>query len=77
MGLPCGIYPLHGRVIREIEALETLFPVRALHVASGGVGVGTAAISLLVEGEDAPVRDAFEFVESLRGEADVELAGRA
>jgi hypothetical protein len=77
MGLPCGIYPLHGRVIREIEALETLFPVRALHVASGGVGVGTAAVSLLIEGEDVPVHEAFEFVESLRDETDVELAGQA
>jgi hypothetical protein len=77
MGLSCGIYPLHGRVVTEIEALETLFPVRALHVASGGVGIGTGAVSLLIEGEETPVRGAFDLVESLRREADVDLAGRA
>jgi len=77
MGLPCGIFPLHGRVVTEIDALEGLFPVRAMHVASGGIGVGAGAISLLIEGAERAVHDAFALVESLRGEADIELAGRA
>ena len=77
MGLPCGIYPLHAHVVTEIDALETLFPVRALHVTTGGVGVGAAAVSLLIEGDEAGVRDAFALVETLKDEADVELAGRA
>jgi hypothetical protein len=77
MGLPCGIFPLHGHVVTEIDALETLFPVRALHVTSGGVGTGAGAVSLLIEGQEAVVRDAFALVESLRDETDVELSGRA
>jgi hypothetical protein len=77
MGVPCGIFPLHGYVVTEIDALEVLFPVRAAHVASGGVGIGAAAVSLLIEGEEAAVRDAFGLIESLRDEADVELSGRA
>jgi len=77
MGLPCGIYPLHGRVMSEIEAMETLFPVCTQHVTSGGIGIGAAAVSLLIEGEDEAVRDAFELVESLRNEDDVDLAGRS
>jgi hypothetical protein len=76
MGLHCGIFPLHGRVITEVDALETLFPVHALHVASGGVGIGTGAVSLLIEGEEAAVRDAFALIDSLRDEAGVELSGR-
>ena len=32
---------------------------------------------VVIEGEDQPVRDAFELVESLRNEDDVELAGRS
>ena len=77
MGLPCGIYPLHARVVTEVDALETLFPVRAHHVTTGGVGAGVGAVSLLIDGEEPSVRDAFALVESLRGEPDVELAGRA
>ena len=77
MGLPCGIFPLHARVVTEIDALETIFPVRALHVTTGGVGVGVGAVSLLIEGDEPGVRDAFTLVETLRGEADVELAGGA
>ena len=68
------IDPVH---VTEIEALETLFSVRALHVTSGGVGIGAATVSILIEGEEAAVRDAFALVESLRDEPDVELAGRA
>jgi hypothetical protein len=77
MGLPCGIFPLHAHVVTEIDALETFFPVRAVHVASGGVGAGAGAVSLLIEGEETAVRDAFALVESLRSEADVDLSGRA
>jgi len=77
MGLPCGLFPLHGLVVTEIDALEILFPVRAIHVASGGIGAGAGAVSLLIEGEDEAVRDAFALVESLRGEDDVDLVGRA
>ena len=76
MGLPCGIFPLHGYVVTELHALETLFAVRALHVTSGGVGIGAGAVSLLIEGEEEVVRDAFALAESLRNEADVELSGQ-
>jgi hypothetical protein len=77
MGLPCGIFPLHAHVITELDALEVLFPVRAVHVASGGVGSGAASVSLLIEGEESAVRDAFALAQSLRDEVDVELSGRA
>ncbi len=77
MGLPCGIYPLHAHAVTEIDALEMLFPVRATHVTSGGIGSGAGAISLWIEGEEAVVRDAFALVESLREEPGIELSGRA
>ncbi len=76
-GIPCGIFPLHGRVVTEIDALETLFPVRALHVTSGGVGIGAGAVSLLIEGEEGAVRDAFALIEPLYDEDDTALSGRA
>jgi hypothetical protein len=77
MGIACGIFPLHAHVVTEIEALEGLFQVRALHVSSGGVGTGAGAVSLLIEGAESAVRDAFALVESLRDEVDIKLSGKA
>ncbi|MEI6171435.1 MAG: hypothetical protein WCQ45_03015 [bacterium] len=76
-GLACGIFPLHGQIVTEVEALYLLFGVEAVHVASNGIGPGRGSVSLLVYGEDAAVSNAYAFVSSLREEADVELAGRA
>jgi len=75
MGTPAGMYPLYGRTVTEIDALETLFPVEVIHVASGGIGKGTGSVSLLIEGEEKPVREAFALVQSLAGTPDVELRG--
>jgi hypothetical protein len=75
-GLACGIFPLHGQIVTEVEALHLLFGVDAVHVASNGVGAGRGSVSLLVYGDAAAVNNAYEFVTSLREEADVELAGR-
>jgi hypothetical protein len=76
-GLACGIYPLHGQIVTEVEALHLLFGVDAVHVASNGVGTGRGSVSLLVYGDDDDVSNAYKFVDSLRNETDVELAGRA
>jgi len=77
MGIPCGIFPLVGRVITEIDALETLFPVEVTQVANGGVGRGVGSVSLLITGEEAAVDKAFDLVSSLQGEAGIVLEGRA
>ena len=77
MGIPCGIFPLVGRVITEIDALETLFPVEVTQVANGGVGRGVGSVSLLITGEEAAVEKAFDLVSSLQGETGTVLEGRA
>ncbi|MEA1870792.1 MAG: hypothetical protein U9N00_01155, partial [Candidatus Bipolaricaulota bacterium] len=77
MGIPCGIFPLVGRVITEIDALETLFPVEVTQVANGGVGRGVGSISLLITGEEAAVEKSFDLVSSLQGEPGIVLEGHA
>ena len=77
MGIPCGIFPLVGRVITEIDTLETLFPVEVTQVANGGVGRGVGSVSLLITGEKAAVEKAFDLVSSLQGEPGIVLEGRA
>jgi len=76
MGLPCGMYPLTGYVVSEIEALELLFDVRATHVCSNGIGIGKGSVSLLVEGEEEHVRAAFERVQQLSALPEILVEGR-
>jgi len=75
-GIPCGIFPLVGEVVTEIEALESLFDVRATHIASGGIGKGVGSVSLLIEGEDGEVRAAYELIRSLADEPEARVEGR-
>jgi len=75
-GFPAGMHPLVGRVVTEIDALETLFGVEAMQVAAGGVGEGTGSVSLLIKGEEKAVKAAFELVSTLMGEIDPQLRGQ-
>lgn len=80
MGLPCGMHPLPGRVITEIDALETLFPVEVTQVVGSGLesgaGSGTGSVSLLISGRKEGVKAAFDLVCSLRDEPRTTLTGR-
>jgi len=77
MGLACGMHPITGRVVTEIDALETLFPVQAVQIASGGVGSGAGSVCLLITGQERDVRSAFELIKGLSDEDDVLLQGQA
>lgn len=76
MGLPCGMYPLTGHVVSEIDALRLLFEVRATHVCSNGIGMGRGSVSLLIEGEEEGVRAAFERVQQLSELPEIPVEGR-
>ena len=75
-GLPCGMYPLVGHLVTEIEALDILFSVRAAHVASGGVGSGVGSVSLILEGEEDDVRAAYSLLQTMKGETAPTVQGR-
>jgi hypothetical protein len=77
MGLPCGMQPIVGRVVTEIDALETLFPVEVTQIAAGGIGKGAGSVSLLIKGEEKAVRAAFDLVQSLLSESGPHLTGSA
>jgi hypothetical protein len=76
-GLPCGIFPLHGQVITEVDALHLLCGVDAVHVASNGIGAGRGSVSLLLYGEEPAVRKAYDLASAVQNEVDVDLTGRA
>jgi hypothetical protein len=69
MGGSAGIMPVvTAEVVTEIQALEILTGVTAVHVASGGVGGGEGAVMLALEGDKETVTTAFELCESIKGE---------
>ena len=64
-GFPVGLYPLVGTVVTEVDAVELVYGVRAEHLATGGVGLGTGAVTLLLVGKAENVQRAFAELSSL------------
>lgn len=64
-GSPVGLFPLAGTVVTEVEAVALLYAVRAHHLATGGVGPGAGAVTLLLVGEEENVQKAFAELSSL------------
>ncbi|MBW2124070.1 MAG: hypothetical protein JRH07_19810 [Deltaproteobacteria bacterium] len=71
-GMSCGMMPLPGRVIREVEAFGDLFGVRALPVAMDGVGSGAGSVTLVLMGDDLAVERAFRLIDQIKGEPPLE-----
>ena len=67
-GLPVGLFPLVGTVVTETEAVELLYGVEARHLASGGVGPGEGAVTLLLSGEEERLSRAFQELSRLARE---------
>lgn len=63
-----SLWPVHGDIVTELEALETLTGVMATPVAAGGVAGAEGALRLLLLGTAEQVRDAVELVKSIQGE---------
>jgi hypothetical protein len=57
-----------GSVFTEIEAIDTLFGLEAVHFASGGYGGSEGAVTLIVEGKDEDVHRCLDFIEKIKGE---------
>ena len=57
-----------GRVMTEIEAIDSLFGLRAVPFASGGWGGAEGAVTLIVDGEEEEVARCLSLVETLKGE---------
>ncbi len=57
-----------GNVVTEIEAIDSLFGLKAVHYASGGWGGAEGSVTLIVEGEDDEVNRCLDFIEGIKGE---------
>ena len=66
-GMACGMLALPGKVVTERDALRTLFNVKAIPAAIGGVG-NRMVRSLALIGEDAAVESAWGMINEIKGE---------
>jgi hypothetical protein len=57
-----------GRIVTEIEAIEILFDLKAVHYTSGGWGGAEGSVTLIVDGEEDGVNRCLDFIEGIKGE---------
>jgi len=67
MGMPCGLIPVPGRKIDEVDALEILCGVKVTPIAAGGLGGAEGSIVLALEGSNKEVQKALEVVQESKG----------
>ena len=67
-GSVLSLFPIHGEIFTEIEALGIMFGVDAIPVAAGGIAGAEGGLRLLLLGEREDIKDAVAFVESIQGE---------
>jgi hypothetical protein len=69
LGKKVGMMPLtFGRVITELDALDILFGVKAVHVASGGILGSEGAVTIAIEGDAKPVDKALDLIRIIKGD---------
>ncbi|MDP6037029.1 MAG: hypothetical protein QGG64_00605 [Candidatus Latescibacteria bacterium] len=72
MGSSAGLMPVvTAKAVTEIQALEILTGVTAVHIASGGVAGSEGAVMLALEGDKQTVTEAFELCESVKDEPQI------
>jgi len=67
MGMPCGLMPVSGRKIDEVDAMEILSGAKAFPIAAGGLGGAEGAIVLALEGSEKEVQKAFDVTQGVKG----------
>lgn len=70
IGVPVGMVCVaDGIPYTELDALEELFGVEAVHFASGGYGGAEGCVTIAIEGDDVDVNDCVDFIEEkIKGE---------
>jgi hypothetical protein len=69
LGKVYSLWPVHGGVFTEIEALRVLFDVEALPTAAGGLAGAEGGLRMMIRGDAEAVGQALELVRSIQGEA--------
>ena len=67
MGMACGLYPVRGQTITEVDAVKILSGARAVAISSGGIGGAEGATILSIEGTDEQVQTCINHLEASKG----------
>ncbi len=69
IGVPVGMLCVtDGTAYTELDALDDLFDVEAVHFASGGYGGAEGAVTIIVDGYEEDVNRCCDYIESIKGE---------
>jgi hypothetical protein len=69
LGKVYSLWPVHGGVFTEIEALRVLFDVEALPTAAGGLAGAEGSLRMMIRGDAEAVGQAMALIRSIQGEA--------
>lgn len=72
MGMPVGFFPVRGKVITEVQALEQS-DVTVVPIASGGVNGAEGATVLSIHGDKDKVERVLQIITSVKGEKPVPI----
>lgn len=67
MGMCVGLLPIIGKVITEVEAIETLAPVKCIVIGRGGIKGAEGGTTLLLNGPVDEVERLFKKIWDLKG----------
>ncbi|MDQ1279940.1 MAG: hypothetical protein QG670_1202 [Thermoproteota archaeon] len=67
-GIACGLVPVFGTVVTEVEAMRILSGVEVIPIGAGGVGGAEGSVVLLLKGTNSEVKQAIRIIEEIRGE---------
>lgn len=73
MGMSVGLFPVLGKVVTEIQALEQ-DGVTVVPIGGGGCNGAEGATVLSIQGEKAKVNNVLQFVKSIKGEPPLKMA---
>jgi hypothetical protein len=76
MGMAVGMFPVQGKVITEIQALEQ-GTVTAMPIASGGVNGAEGASILSIQGEQKDVETVLTLVAAVKGQPPLKMPTQA
>lgn len=65
-GQSCGVLPVRGKTITEIDAINILFGITATPIAAGGLNGAEGAVVLALSGEGARIQEAVSLVINLK-----------
>jgi len=66
-GTPCGVIPIEGRVINEIQAFKLLCGVEAIPVAAGGIAGAEGCVVFILTGTREEIRKTETLLSQIKG----------